>query len=324
MLNYHNPLILMGIVTGGFILDSLLGDPYWMPHPIIFIGKWISILEKWIRKGISNNRLGGCCLVVGVLMVTCLLPYGLLWLISQFSQVTAILIETFFCFQILAMKSLEKESMKVYQPLVDGDIAHARVKLSYIVGRDTDSLDYKGVVKGAVETVAENTTDGIVAPLIFLLIGGAPLGFLYKGINTMDSMVGYKNEEYMEFGTCAAKLDDWANYIPARLSAFFMVLAAGLLKFDWRQDWSIFLRDRYNHKSPNSAQTESVCSGALGIQLGGDGIYFGEKVSKPTIGDDLRPAEARDIIRANQLMVVTSHVCLLFGVMLRGLLWLVL
>ncbi len=304
-------------------MDSLLGDPYWIPHPIVYIGRWISKLEKWIRKGISNNRLGGCLLVIGVLMVTLILPYGLLWLVAQFSQVMAIIIETFFCFQILAMKSLKKESMKVYHPLVDGDIVNARVKLSYIVGRDTDSLDYQGIVKGAVETVAENTTDGIVAPLIFLLIGGAPLGFLYKGINTMDSMVGYKNEKYMEFGTCAAKLDDWANYIPARLSALFMVLAAGILKFDWKQGWKIFLRDRYNHKSPNSAQTESVCSGALGIQLGGDSIYFGEKVAKPTIGDALRPVEAKDIIRANQLMIATSLICLLAGLLLRGLLWMV-
>ena len=171
-----------------------------------------------------------------------------------------------------------------------------------IVGRDTERLTEEGIIRAAVETVAENASDGVIAPLCYIALGGPVLGFLYKGINTMDSMVGYHNEKYEYFGRAAARLDDAANFIPSRFSALLMVGAAFVLRMDWRNGWRIFLRDRRNHKSPNSAQTEAACAGILGVRLAGDAWYFGKLVKKPYIGDDSRPVEAEDIVRANRLM----------------------
>ena len=204
--------------------------------------------------------------------------------------------------------------MNVYYPLKDHDINEARVKLSWIVGRDTQELTEEEITKGAVETVAENTSDGVIAPMLYMFLGGAPLAFMYKGINTMDSMIGYKNDVYLYFGRCAAKLDDLANLIPARITGLVMIASAFICGLNGHGAWKIFWRDRYNHLSPNSAMTESVTAGALNIQLGGDHFYFGKLVHKDTIGDDIRPVEPEDIIRVNKLLYVTSMLCLIIFV----------
>jgi adenosylcobinamide-phosphate synthase len=232
-----------------------------------------------------------------------------------------LLVEIYFCYQILAFKSLKTESMKVYHPLMKGNLAEARMYLSYIVGRDTQDLDAKGIMKAAVETVAENTTDGVVAPLIFMAVGGAPLAFLYKAINTMDSMIGYKNDKYFYFGKFAARIDDAANFIPARIAAMAMIIVSYFLRLDTRNAIKIYIRDRKKHKSPNSAQTESVCAGALDIQLGGDARYFGKPAKKPTIGDDTREIQPGDIILANRLMYATGIFVALLAIVARGAIW---
>jgi adenosylcobinamide-phosphate synthase len=219
-------------------------------------------------------------------------------------------------YQIFATKSLKTESMKVHDALEDS-LGEGRMAVSYIVGRDTSELNEKEVIKATVETVAENTTDGVIAPIMFCAIGGAGLGMIYKAINTMDSMVGYKNEKYINFGTVAAKLDDVANYLSARISAVIMMLAAGMGNMDWKNAIKIFKRDRYNHKSPNSAQTEAVCAGALGIQLAGDAYYFGKLNEKATIGDKTREIEKNDIKKSIKLMYISSGIALAICVAIR-------
>ena len=309
------------ILAAAFLLDCLLGDPRWLPHPICLIGKLIAGTEKGMRRLIKNQFFGGLLLVIVVITVSTAVPWAILILVGMINPWLETVLQVWFCYQILAMKSLRTESMRVYTPLKAGDLPLARKYLSWIVGRETDPLDEEGVAKAAVETVAENTSDGVVAPLIFMAIGGAPLGFLYKAINTMDSMIGYKNDKYIRFGRVAARLDDAANLIPARLSALLMILAAYILRFDGGNARRIYWRDRRNHKSPNSAQTESVCAGALHIQLAGPAVYFGKLVEKPTIGDRDRSTTAEDICLANRLMIGTSVLAVLLMIGLRLLMW---
>lgn len=309
-------LLIIGIA---FILDLLFGDPYWLPHPICLIGKMVAFMEEKLRKLISNELLAGTLLVAVILTVTYGIPFAVLFLANEVHPYLAIGIETFFCYQIFAVHSLKKESMKVYGPLAAGNLPEARKFLSYIVGRDTQALDPAGITKATVETIAENTTDGVVAPLFYMALGGAPLAFLYKAINTMDSMVGYRNEKYEKFGKAAARLDDAANFIPARLTALIMILASAVAGMDYKNAVRIYRRDRKNHKSPNSAQTESVCAGALDVQLAGDAYYFGQLVHKPTIGDNLRKIVPEDILRANELMGVTAVLAVIFSLIARGL-----
>lgn len=262
-------------------------------------------------KNRIGERIGGVLLVLIVVSVSTAVPVGILHLAYGWNFWLGIGIESFMCYQILAARSLQKESDLVYLALKNEGIEAARKAVSMIVGRDTESLNEEGVTKAAVETVAENTSDGVIAPLFYMIFGGAVLGFAYKSINTMDSMVGYKNEKYQYFGTAAAKLDDIVNYIPARLSAVFMVLAAFLLRMDGKNAWKIFKRDRYNHKSPNSAQTESVMAGALDVQLAGNAWYFGKLHEKPTIGDPIRYIEIEDIRRSHKLMFGTEFLAVL-------------
>ena len=308
-------MMTLGAIVTGFILDLIFGDPHWLPHPICLIGNLISFLEKHLRKlfGFSNNGLlfGGALMVVIVLTLSFLVPLALLTAAYKFNPWLGFSVETIMCYQIFATKCLRDESMKVYYALQNKDIVDARLKLSWIVGRDTKELDEEEVTKGAVETVAENTADGIIAPMLYMFLGGAPLAFLYKGINTMDSMVGYKNDKYMYFGRCAAKLDDLANLIPARITGIVMILASYFLNLNTKGAWKIFWRDRYNHLSPNSAMTESVTAGALNIQLGGDHYYFGKLVHKDTIGDNIRPVMAEDIVATNNLLYMTAVLSLL-------------
>lgn len=298
----------------GFILDFSLGDPHWLPHPIRLIGSFITKLEKKLNGVNLDNKIklrNGKILVFLVITATFLVSCFVLvtsYLISPYLGLT---IEAIMTYQILAAKCLKVESMKVYTSLVTEGLESGRKAVSMIVGRDTSVLDEKGVTKAAVETIAENTSDGVIAPMIYTAIGGPILGFMYKAINTMDSMVGYKNDEFLYFGRAAAKLDDAVNFIPSRISAYLMIFSAYLSgkQFDGYNAHRIFKRDRFNHASPNSAQTESVCAGALGIQLAGDAVYFGKLVKKPFIGDPIREVEYEDIKRANRLMYATTVLC---------------
>jgi len=264
----------------GFFLDLALGDPPRLPHPVRLIGLMIAKGEKLVRKALpktpKGELAGGAILAVLVAAVCIAVPLAILRAAGEVHILLRISLEALMCWQILAVKSLKTESMKVYRELVREDLEAARRAVSMIVGRDVQSLSMEQVAKAAVETVAENTSDGTVAPMLYMAIGGAPLGFFYKAVNTMDSMIGYKNERYLYFGRFAARLDDIANYIPARVSALLMILSARILKLDYRNAWRIFRRDRFNHASPNSAQTESVCAGALNVQLAGDAYYFGK------------------------------------------------
>lgn len=297
----------------GFLLDLLVGDPYWLPHPIRLIGGLIAGLERCLRKVSeeSNNKREQKCGVVLVMIV--LIATGgvsALTLVGAYyvHPWLGVFIETIMTFQILATKSLRVESMKVYKCLKQDGIEAARRAVSMIVGRDTAALDEVGVAKAAIETVAENTSDGVIAPMLYTALGGPVWGFLYKAVNTMDSMIGYKNEKYLYFGRAAAKLDDIVNYIPARISAHLMIVAAlsGGKCFDGRKAFQIYKRDNRKHASPNSAQTEAVCAGALGIQLAGDSSYFGKIVKKSYIGDACRRVETEDIKRTNRLMYLTA------------------
>ena len=299
----------------GFVLDALFGDPHWLPHPVVLIGKWISFLEKQLRrlfpKTPGGERAGGTVLVLLVLLASAAVPWGILWLAGLVHPYLRFAVECFMCYQILAARSLKTESMRVYRKLQEGNLEESRKAVSWIVGRDTENLTMEGVSKAAVETVAENTSDGVIAPMLYLALGGPVLGFFYKAVNTMDSMIAYKNDRYLYFGRTAAHLDDVFNYIPARLSGLFMILASAILGFDGKNAWRIFKRDRYNHASPNSAQTEAVCAGALDVQLAGDAWYFGVLHKKKTIGDPIRPVEPEDIRRANRLMYGTAVIGLI-------------
>ena len=305
----------------GMILDWIFGDPVWLYHPVRIIGKWISFLEKILRKFAGDQEgnekkllIAGGILWILVILASAAVPMGILYPAEKFSPCVAFVLECFWCYQLLAARSLGKESKKVYKKLIQDDLSGARLAVSMIVGRDTENLTVEGVTKAAVETVAENTNDGVIAPLIYMLIGGPILGFVYKAVNTMDSMLGYKNEKYLYFGRVAAKMDDVAGFIPARISALLMILASCLLGMDGKNALWIWKRDRRKHASPNAAQTEAVCAGALQVQLAGDAWYFGKKHEKDTIGDPIREIEPRDILRSEKLMIGTEVLTfLLFG-----------
>ena len=294
----------------GFIIDLIIGDPQNLPHTVRFIGRLIEKTEMFLRQRFPKTEkgelIGGIILVIIVAGLSTGLTILIMWLLGLVSIYLRLAVETLLCWQLLAIKSLRVESMKVYKALNEGNIEKARKAVSMIVGRDTGNLDEAAVARAAVETVAESVSDGIIAPLLFMVIGGAPLGILYKTINTMDSMVGYKNDKYLYFGRAAAKTDDVFNFIPARLAGVLMCAASYLTGMNGANALKIFFRDRKNHKSPNSAHTEAACAGALGIRLGGTNMYFGKPVEKPYIGDALRPVEAEDIRRANRLMYAAS------------------
>lgn len=305
MLKYAGAALL-----AGYAADLIFGDPRWLYHPVRFIGNLIALLEKLIRKIMPVNKAGelagGFITVVLVLLLCGIVPWVLLHLVFGLNVVAGVILEAFMCYQLLAVKSLKDESMKVYDALTGSTIEDARKAVSMIVGRDTQNLDQKGVAKAAIETVAENFSDGVIAPMFYMFIGGPVLMYIYKGINTMDSMMGYKNDKYIYFGRCAAKLDDAANFIPSRLAALLLIAAAYIGGFNGKGAVKIFKRDRFNHASPNSAQTESAAAGALDIQLAGNAYYFGKLYEKPTMGDPVKEPEAEDIKRVNKLMYIGS------------------
>ncbi len=304
------------VIVAAFLLDMICGDPHWLWHPVQGIGLIIKYVEAFLRSVFRINaereadkirkRVAGVIMVILVIAISLVPVCLILYLAGRINRYVRLGVEIIICYQMLAARSLCVESMKVYYALRDGTIEDARTAVSMIVGRDTASLNEECVTKAAVETVAENTSDGVIAPLFYMALFGVYGAFIYKAINTMDSMTGYKNDHYIYFGTCAAKLDDIANFIPARLGALLMVAASYLTGLDGKGAWRIFKRDRYNHASPNSAQSEAVCAGALSVELAGDAYYFGKLYKKKTIGDHIRDICPEDIRRANKLMYVTS------------------
>lgn len=311
----------------GFCIDLLFGDPHSIPHPVVLIGRLISATEKLVRKifpkTVRGENVAGGVLWLLVVLISTAVPLGILYLGYKISPWLGLALESIMCWQILATKSLKVESMKVYTALKAGDPAEYRRAVSMIVGRDTAALDDRAVARAAVETVAENTSDGIIAPMLYLAIGGAPLGFFYKAVNTMDSMLGYVEMPYKNIGLVPAKMDDFFNFLPARLSALLMLLAGWLEGLDIRRGWRIWRRDRRNHASPNSAQTESVCAGLLGLRLAGDAYYHGVLHKKPYIGDPVREIEYEDIPRACRLLYGTAIVSLVLFCGIKLLLLLV-
>ena len=315
----------------GFVLDLLIGDPHFIPHPVRLIGSFISFLDKRLNcdagYNISEKKLNlikykrGMLLAFTVIFATFAMSVIIIVAAYSINLYAGVIVEAVMTWQILATKCLRVESMRVYDALRTDGVDAGRRAVSMIVGRDTSVLDAAGVTRAAVETIAENTSDGVIAPMLYTAIGGPVLGFVYKAVNTMDSMLGYKNDKYMYFGRFAARLDDVVNFIPARISAYLMIAAAfiGGRHFDGKNAYHIFKRDRFNHASPNSAQTESVCAGALRVQLAGDAVYFGKLVKKKYIGDGLREIEYEDIKRANRLMYITAFLCELLSVAVMSL-----
>ena len=305
-----------------FILDTIFGDPRWFPHPVIFIGRFIAFLEKkWLGEDDNDDEklINGRVLTIVVVVVTFDITLAVIIFSYKLNVVVGIIVESILGATCLAAKDLKKESMKVYYSI--DDINKARYAVSMIVGRDTESLSKEGVIKAAVETVAESTSDGVIAPMFYLAIGGPGLALLYKAVNTMDSMIGYKNDKYLYFGRCAARFDDVLNFIPARISGILMVAATIFDKknFDKKNAWKIFKRDRLKHKSPNSAHTEAAAAGALNIQLAGPAYYFGKKVEKDYLGDKNREVISDDIKKMNELMYLTSISAFFICVMILGI-----
>lgn len=279
-------------VMGSVLLDLILGDPSWLPHPVVFIGRFIGRTEALLRRIIANERFAGVLLLAIVVCGSSGTAYLLLELFNFIHPLAAELAGMFIGYTCLAARSLHLESAKVGEALARGDIAGARSALSMIVGRDTAGLEEPEIWRGAVETVAENSSDGVIAPLLYLMIGGPVLAIAYKAVNTLDSTVGYRNDKYLYFGWASARFDDLCNFIPARLTAILMAVSAAISGMSGRNAWRIMLRDARNHFSPNSGYPESAVAGALGVRLGGVNRYFGKESVKPYIGEPIRPLDA--------------------------------
>ena len=286
-------------IAVGFCLDLILADPAWMPHPVVWMGRFITAAEKLLRnmfpKTPAGERAAGVTLVFALLGATGFISFGAVALAGKISPYLSFALQALWCWQVLALKGLKQEAMAVCKKLEENDLSAARTAVARIVGRDTQNLSEEGVTKAAVETVAENFSDGVLAPLLYLFLGGAPLALMYKAINTMDSMV--------------------ANFIPSRIAALLWIAASGLAGQNAKNAFRIWRRDRRNHASPNSAQTEAACAGALGVQLAGPASYFGQVVEKPYIGDALRSIEPKDIERACKALYLASTLGLLLGVL---------
>ncbi|MDB2106830.1 adenosylcobinamide-phosphate synthase CbiB [Clostridium paraputrificum] len=292
--------------TIGLVLDFIIGDPNNPFHPVRIIGALGSKLENITRRVFKNLKISGFVTWLGVILITFLVNSLIVRLAFNISNIFGIIIEGILLYFCISFKGLKVEGLKVIKVLESGDIEGARKQLSYIVGRDTKVLDEEGIIRAVIETVAENTSDGIIAPLLFGALGGAPLAMTYKAVNTCDSMFGYKNDKYIDFGFVSAKMDDLFNYIPARLTGYLVIFAAFILGLDYKNSYRIYKRDRYNHTSPNSAHPESAVAGALGIRLGGANYYFGKIVEKPTIGDKNKVIEISDLYKTNNILLVVT------------------
>ncbi len=308
-------------IGAAFLMDFALGDPPSMPHPVRIIGAYISSFEKYLRrlaKSEFSTKVMGVLLLITTVGLSYLLPWYILKLAGGINPYLYHIVNILLMYTCIAARCLSDEGMRIYKTLEAGDLEKSRKMLSMIVGRDTGSLEVSGITRGAVETVAENTSDGVIAPLFYMFIGGAPLAMAYKAVNTLDSMVGYKNDRYLHFGCASARFDDVANYIPARLTGILMVLASMFLGLDYKKSFQILIRDSRKHSSPNSGFPEAAAAGALGVQLGGTNHYFGKPVEKPTLGEPLRPLDRNDIKATVRLMYTTAILALiLFSILLR-------
>lgn len=294
------------ILISAYVLDLIFGDPYSFPHPVKFIGNMIARLEKFFFATLINKLLSGLITFLIVVVSTYFATFLLINISYSLNSYLGIAVEILLTYTVLSAKCLEVEAVKVQRELRAKNLENSRKSLSYIVGRDTKELDFTQIIKAVIETVAENTVDGVISPIFYLCLGGVPLAMAFKAISTLDSMIGYRNEKYEEFGKVSARADDVANFIPARLSVIFFTISAFLLKLDYRNAFLICMRDRKNHLSPNCAYSESLTAGALGIQLGGSHYYGGKLVEKQKIGDDLRKADIDDITKTvNMLRIVT-------------------
>lgn len=312
-----NRLIFFIKIWIAYVLDLIFGDPQNVVHPVQVIGKIISAGEKVLLRK-KYKFLAGAVLNIFTVSIT----YTLMYLISKSVKISVffMIIEIYLMYTIFSINSLAREGNRVYRILKEGDIEKARKDLSYLVSRDTETMDEKMIIRSTMETISENTVDGIVAPMFYMFLGGMPLAMAYKAINTLDSMVGYKNEKYMDFGKFSAKVDDAANFIPARITGILIVLASMILGYDYKNSLKIFLRDRKNHSSPNSAHSEASVAGALGVQFGGKVSYFGKEINKPTIGDKTKEFELEDIRKNIRIMYVTSFLSLvMFSVISVGI-----
>ena len=302
-------------VLSGFLIDCAIGDPAWLPHPVVLIGKLISLSEKGLRHIFPKTDRGafraGLVMAILVPLLSAVVSFGILFGLYKLSPWAYFAMSAIMCWQCFAARCLAKEANKVVKALETGGLEAGRKQIAMLVGRDTETLSEAQVLKATVETVAENASDGVIAPMLYMVLFGAVGGFFYKAVNTMDSMVGYKNDRYLYFGRAAAKLDDAMNFVPSRMSALAMIAVSPLLKLDGRNAFRIWKRDRRRHASPNSAQTESVAAGALHVELAGPASYFGKVVLKPTLGDNDRPIERKDAARANQLMYGASVLLLI-------------
>ena len=311
-----NRLIFFIKILIAYVLDLIFGDPQNVVHPVQVIGKIISAGEKILLRK-KYKFLAGAVLNIFTVSIT----YTSMYLISKSVKISVffMIIEIYLMYTIFSINSLAREGNRVYRILKEGDIEKARKDLSYLVSRDTETMDEKMIIRSTMETISENTVDGIVAPMFYMFLGGMPLAMAYKAINTLDSMVGYKNEKYMDFGKFSAKVDDAANFIPARITGILIVLASMILGYDYKNSLKIFIRDRKNHSSPNSAHSEASVAGALGVQFGGKVSYFGKEIDKPTIGDKTKEFELEDIRKNIRIMYVTSFLSLvIFSLIFTG------
>ena len=311
-----NRLIFFIKIWIAYVLDLIFGDPQNVVHPVQVIGKIISAGEKVLLRK-KYKFLAGAVLNIFTVSIT----YTSMYLISKSVKISVffMIIEIYLMYTIFSINSLAREGNRVYRIMKEGDIEKARKDLSYLVSRDTETMDEKMIIRSTMETISENTVDGIVAPMFYMFLGGMPLAMAYKAINTLDSMVGYKNEKYMDFGKFSAKVDDAVNFIPARITGILIVLASMILGYDYKNSLKIFLRDRKNHSSPNSAHSEASVAGALGVQFGGKVSYFGKEINKPTIGDKIKDFELEDIRKNIRIMYVTSFLSLvIFSLIFTG------
>ncbi|WP_294174199.1 adenosylcobinamide-phosphate synthase CbiB [uncultured Clostridium sp.] len=308
-------------ITLGFLLDLIIGDPQNPIHPIRIIGSLCKTIEKFFRKILKKSlKVAGLMTWISVILIVFLFNYYLLKGAYAINNIFGVVLASIMIYFCISTKALKVEGLKVVKYIIKDDIEGARKQLSYIVGRDTENLDKESILKAVVETVAENMSDGVIAPLFYAGIGGAPLAFLYKAVNTMDSMFGYKNDKYYDFGYFPAKLDDVFNYIPARLTGYFTVVIAFVLGLDYKNSFKIYNRDKNNHSSPNSAHPEAAVAGALGVRLGGANYYFGKLVEKPTIGDNLEKVDLNKVNQTNRILYGVSILGYIMTVIIRCIL----